>query len=322
MKATEHLSEAKKVLSDLNFVECDHPSPRPRSGHHSSVLLPCRAEDGREFLLKFFIPPEEGRFYPPEVNIENYARREVAFYSYLDVFDAERRDLPAPKTILMDHGDPPRWILLEHIAPSVGPSSEALSADNVFDLLTRFQGLAISRLCGRRNFPLNRWDIASLRDRVVRLMYEPLIFIVGEETWELIRRFYTEAMRWLETRPHVPVHGDFTEENILVNPDGKPFLVDFERVGTGTCEHDFTWFWIHSTRSKEWKRDLFFRYMASKHGSDHVRSEWAMRASAVYLACRRLRFGFLYEGEEDSQRGPNLAMLRAALHGGNEFFPS
>ncbi|MEZ5989105.1 MAG: aminoglycoside phosphotransferase family protein [Planctomycetota bacterium] len=321
MHTTDLFDQAKEVLADLGIEPSELPPPRPLHDRKSSLLLPCRSGDGREFLLKFFCPPQEGRYYPPEVRIDDYARREVAFYSFLDFYDAERRELPAPRVIMMDSKDPPRWLLLEHIPQAPGPRSEHLSADNVFELLRAVQRLPMDRLTGRRNFPLHRWDIASLRDRVVRLMYEPLIFVVGEELWKGIRRFYHDAMGWLETRPAVPVHGDFTEDNILVDPDGRPYIVDFERIGTGSPEHDFTWFWIHSRRSPEWKRDLFFRFVHGTVGSDRVRMEWSMRATAVYLACRRLRFGHLAHGEQDRYRGANLALLRAALHGGNEFFP-
>jgi aminoglycoside phosphotransferase (APT) family kinase protein len=322
MKVADVMEQARRVLEDLGIEESRTPAPRPVSGHHSSVLLPCSGRDGRAFLLKYFVPPSDGKFYPPEVRIEDYARREVAFYSFLDSWDSQRRELPAPRVVMMDQHDPPGWILLEWIEPSKAPRSEVLSAENVFDLLQRVQRLPMERLTGRRNFPLQRWDVTSLRDRVVRLMYDPLIFVVGEEVWATLRRFYTEAVRWCETRPPVPVHGDFTEDNVLVDPEGRPFLVDFERIGTGMPEHDFTWFWIHSQRPKEWKRDLFFRYLGDRVGSDRVRGEWAMRASAVYLASRRLRFGYLMYGEADRYRGSNLALLKAALSGGSEFFPA
>ena len=316
------MDAAYKVLEGLGIEPRDEPAPRAISGHHSSVLVPCRGQDGQNYLLKYFVPPEEGKFYPPEVRIEDYARREIAFYSFLDSWDSARRELPAPRTILMDPKDPPGWILLEHIPPSPGPRLEQLSAETVFDLLTRIKAIPMERLMGRRNFPLNRWDLPALRDRVVRLMYEPLIFIVGEEIWSQIRKFFNEAMRWCETRPSVPVHGDFTGDNILIDPDGHPFLVDFERIGLGSPEHDFTWFWIHNRRPMEWKRALFLRFLADQHGSDRVRCEWSMRASAVYLACRRLRFGYLTHGEIDENRGANLALLEAALAGGRDFFPS
>lgn len=316
------MDAAHRVLEELGIEARDEPAPRAISGHHSSVLVPCTGRDGQVFLLKYFVPPDEGKFYPPEVRIEDYARREIAFYSFLDSWDSARRELPAPRTVVMDPTDPPGWILLQHIEPSPGPISEQLSSDNVFDLLTRLRAIPMERLMGRRNSPLNRWDVASLRDRVVRLMYEPLIYIAGEELWSQIRRFFREAMRWCETRPKVPVHGDFTASNILVDPDGRPFLVDFERIGLGSPEHDFTWFWIHSKRTKEWKTALFHRFLAGQHGSDRVRTEWSMRASAVYLACRRLRFGYLTHGEIDKYRGANLALLQAALVGGREFFPS
>ncbi|MFQ5503850.1 MAG: aminoglycoside phosphotransferase family protein [Planctomycetota bacterium] len=320
-ETTDPLEQARIVLEELGIEESTQPAPRPVSGHHSSILIPCFGKDERSFLLKYFVAPEEGKYYPPEVKIADYARREIAFYSFMDSYDVARRELPVPKTIMMDPDDPPQWVLLEYISPCVGPASESLSGENVFDLLNRLQGLPMERLTGRRNFPLNRWDIASLRDRVVRLMYEPLIFIVGEDTWSDIRRFYNEAMRWLETQARVPVHGDFTEANIIVNEDGRPFLMDFERIGTGSEDHDFTWFWIHSRRPMEWKRDLFARFMANSHGSARVRREWGMRASAVYLACRRLRFGYLVHSDKDRHRGSNLALLRAALAGGGDFFP-
>jgi aminoglycoside phosphotransferase (APT) family kinase protein len=322
MITTEQMDRAQAILAELGIEESQLPCPRPESGHHSSILLPCKGLDGRDFLLKYFVAPEDGKWYPPEVHLADYARREIAFYSFLDSWDCTRREMPAPKTVLLDPQDPPHWILLEYLQKGPGPESEQIGASGIFDLLARFQDLDIDRMRGRRNFPLNRWDVVSLRDRVVRLMYEPLIFIVGEEMWLRIRDFYTEAVRWCETRPQVAVHGDFTEENILVDYDGRPHLVDFERVGLGSPEHDFTLLWIHSQRSKEWKRDFFARFVESKFGSDRVRMDWSMRATAVYLACRRLRFGFLTHGDQDALRGKNLALLRAALGGGAEFFPA
>jgi len=316
------IAKAREVLDGLGIEESENPAPRPISGHHSSILVPCIGHDGRDFLLKLFIPPDEGKYYPPEVKIQDYARREIAFYSFLDSWDVERRELAAPKTIMMDHKDPPSWILLEYIHPSPGPASENLSSDNVFDLIARMHSLPMERLRGRRNFPLNRWDITSLRDRVVRLMYDPLFDVVGKERWAQVRSFYDEAVRWLETRELVPVHGDFTEDNILVEREGRPYLVDFERIGTGSPEHDFTWFWIHSRRSKEWKRDLYVRFLDGKYGSTCVRTQWGMRATAVYLACRRLRFGCVVHGDKDKYRKSNLALLEAALAGEADFFPA
>ncbi|GEM_PF-2142599 len=315
------LAEARSVLAELGVTETGEPSPRPLNQRSTSILLPCQGTEGQPFLLKYFIPPLEGRFYPPEVNLEDYARREVAFYSFLDSFDARRRKLPAPKTIMMDPADPPRWVLLEHIHTAKGPRSEILSSTDIYQILDQFQDLPMDRLMGRRNFPLNRWDIASLRDRVVRLMYDPLIFILGEDTWAEVRNFFNEAMRWLETRKTVPVHGDFVEENIIVDEEGRPYLIDFERIGIGAPEHDFAWFWIHNDRPRDWKKNFFQRYLEDHFGSDRVRCEWSIRASVVYLACRRLRFGFLTEGETDPLRVSNLALLKAALSGGSDLFP-
>ncbi len=64
------------------------------------------------------------------------------------------------------------------------------------------------------------------------------------------------------------------------------------------------------------------RFMAGKHGSTYVRAQWGMRATAVYLACRRLRFGHVVHGVKDKYRKSNLALLEAAVAGGADFFPS
>ena len=115
--------------------------------------------------------------------------------------------------------------------------------------------------------------------------------------------------------------GDFTAANILVHETGKPYLLDFERVGTGNEDHDLAWFWIHAERSQDWKRDLLARYWGGRVGSERVRSEWGIRATIVYLALRRLRFSYLSIGDEDPDRAQNLGLLDAALIGSQELFP-
>lgn len=311
---------ARAVLADLGLREAD-TRPPPRSEHNSSLLLPCEGAGGESYLLKFFIPPPEGHYYPAGVRLEDYARRESAFYRFLDSIDAGRRSLPAPRTVLIDSADPPRWILLERIASAVGPVQEVIGQEHVFDLLERLQGISSELLLGRRHFPLNRWDTISYLERV-RLMYDPVLFVIGERRWTRCQEFFKEALRWTEARAPKLVHGDFTEQNVLVDPEGRPFLIDFERVGIGNEDHDLAWFWIHSKRSKDWKRALLERYLGERVGSDRIRSEWGIRASLVYLALRRLRFAILMHGDEAPTIPHNLALLDAALAGGEELFPT
>ncbi|MEM7203037.1 MAG: aminoglycoside phosphotransferase family protein [Planctomycetota bacterium] len=315
-----YLDAAREVLGELGISEAQAPRLRPVSGHSSSLLVPCTGVGGEPFLLKYFHPPAEGRFYPAGVNLDDYSRRETAFYRLLDTTDPDRNLLPAPRTIVVDAGDPPRWILLERIDTAVGPAEEVLGQDHVFALLEQLQNIPIESLVGRRNFPLNRWDPVSYLERV-RLMYDPVLYVIGEERWTRTQDFFTEALRWIETREPVLVHGDFTEQNIIIDGEGQPFLLDFERVGTGNRDHDFAWFWIHGSRSKDWKTGLVERYLGRRVGSDRIRSEWGIRSALVYLALRRLRFGFLQYAGEDQLATQNLALLDAALHGGSELFP-
>ena len=254
------------------------------------------------------------------VRLDDYARRECAFYRYLDSVDAERRMMPAPKTIVLDSADPPNWILLERIDSAVGPDEEVMGADHIFELLKMLQSIPVDQLLGRRDFPLNRWDTFSYLDRV-RKMYDPVLQVIGEKRWTQTSEFFDEALRWTETRQQTIVHGDFTANNILVNGDGKPYLIDFERIGIGNEDHDFAWFWIHSDRSQEWKQNLLARFFETRVGSERIRSEWGIRSAIVYLALRRLRFSLLILGDEDPNRAQNLGLLDAALMGSHDLFP-
>ena len=238
----------------------------------------------------------------------------------MDSTDPDRIKLPAPRTVLIDPVDPPRWILLERIPGAVGPAEEVLGLDQLFDLLRKLQAIPMQRLIGRRDFPLNHWDPISYLDRI-RLMYDPVLFVIGERRWTRSQEFFQEVLRWTDTRPSVLVHGDFTEQNILVDAQGRPYLLDFERLGFGNVDHDLAWFWIHSGRSQEWKKQLLQRYFGERVGSERIRAEWGIRAALVYLALRRLRFAYLVHGDEDPNVSANLALLDATFEGGTELFP-
>jgi aminoglycoside phosphotransferase (APT) family kinase protein len=314
------LERARGILREIGLDESSQEVQRPVSGHRSSTLVPCEGQGGKAYLLKVAEPPVLGQFYPPEISFVDFARREAAFYRFLDTFDNDRRELPAPRSVLIDAKDPPKWILLERLAGAIGPAEEVLSASHVLELLVKLQSVPIEKLVGRRDFPLNRWDTISFVDRM-RMMYDPLLFVLGERRWESSLPFFHEALRWTETRPQVLVHGDFTEQNLLVDIEGNPYLVDFERVGIGSPDHDFAWFWIHSRRSTDWKCDLLRRWLGKYQGSDRIRSQWSIRASVVFMAARKLRFDYMTLGGEAPELSAGLALFDAALCGGPDFFP-
>lgn len=312
------LAAARSVLTELGLEEIAG-GPRGVSGHKSSLPVPCRGRDGREYLLKYFTAPQEGRYYPPEVRLEDYPRREAAFYRLLDTLDRDRRRFPAPRTVLIDGKDPPAFLLLERIKVAPGPIEETVGSDQIFAVLEQIQFVRPEVLLGRRDFPVNRWDAVSYLDRV-RLMYEPVIEVLGPRRWVRVLSALEEALRWLETRAHRFVHGDFTEQNILVDEQGRALLVDFERVGAGNEDHDFAWLLAHTTRSATFKQRLLDRYFGDRHGSHRIASEWGIRAAWIYLAVRRLRFAKLSGTQEAPETAANLALLDRALDGGAAAF--
>lgn len=315
-----HREAARRVLHELQLVE----APQQRglvSGHRSSLPIVADAQGGRTFLLKYYLPFSEDTILPAGVRGDDYARREVGFYRLLDSIDPDRRDFPAPRTIIVGPGDPPGWILLEWLPSAIGPAEETIGLDHVAELLQRLSAVPTERLMGRRGFPLEHWDPIAYLDRI-RNMYDCVLFVLGESRWRQVQRFFAEAVRWTDGRKQVLVHGDFNENNIVVTEEGKVFLVDFECIGVGNRDHDFAWFWIHCTRHQEWKRQLLSRWFGGSVGGDRIRAEWGIRSTLAYLAIRRLRWGYLTHGDTDPNQGPNLALLDAAMAGGRELFPS
>lgn len=310
---------ARAVLADLQLTETE-ATHRLASGHRSSLPIVAEGQGGRRFLLKYYLPPSPEAILPAGSRGLDYSRREAGFYRLLDSIDPERREFPAPRTIAIGPGDPPQWLLLEWIPSAVGPPLEVIGQDHIIELLERLAKVPTERLLGRRGLPLEHWDPISYLDRT-RAMYDSVLFVLGESRWRAVQRFFSEAVRWTDGRKHVLVHGDFHASNIIVTDAGRPFLVDFECVGLGNRDHDLAWFWIHSDRHPEWKRQLVNRWFGGAVGGDRIRAEWGIRAALVYLALRRLRWGYLTAGEDDATRSANLALLDAALDGGANLFP-
>lgn len=314
-----HLDAARAVLSDLQLTELDQPRGLA-SGHRNSLPMLASGPGGRRYLLKYYLPADPHSILPVGTRADDFVRREVGCYRLLDSVDPERREIPAPRTVLVGPGDVPQWLLLEWLPFAPGPTEEVLGLDHVFELLAAMHRFSTDRLLGRRSFPLEHWDPIGYLDRI-RGMYDAVLFVLGEARWRHVHRFFAEAVRWTDGRPPAFVHGDFTAANIVVTEDGKPFLVDFESSGLGNRDHDLAWFWIHSQRHPEWKKQLVLRWLGHSLGGDRIRAEWGMRAAIAYLAIRRLRWGYLVHGEEDHRQGQNLALLDAALAGGSELFP-
>lgn len=316
----QHRDAALDVLRSLDLELVEQSTPM-LSGHRSSLPLLARNASGRCFLLKYYLPTGEDRILPAQARPDDYAQRETGFYRLLDSIDPERREFPAPRTIAMGPGSPAAWLLLEWLPAAVGPVEEVLSQEHVFELQHKVAKLPTERLMGRRSFPLEHWDPIGYLDRI-RDMYDAVLFVLGEDRWRNLQRFFAEAVRWTDGRPHVLVHGDFQEANIVVTEDDKAFLVDFECVGIGNRDHDFAWFWLHSERHADWKRGLLMRWLGGSVGGDRIRAEWGIRSAIAYLAIRRIRWGYLKHGDEDPRAGANLALLDAALEGGGSLFPS
>ena len=48
-------------------------------------------------------------------------------------------------------------------------------------------------------------------------MYDAVLFVLGDQRWRHLQLFFDEAVRWTDGRKPVLVHGDFSEQNIVVD---------------------------------------------------------------------------------------------------------
>ena len=127
----KHHAAARALLQELHLTEVEQLRPKV-SGHGSSLPLVAKNDAGRQFLLKYYLPPAADKVLPFGVRAEDYSRRESGFYRLLDSIDPARREFPAPHTIAVGPGDPAPWLLLEWLPAAPGPREEV-----IFTLLGR-----------------------------------------------------------------------------------------------------------------------------------------------------------------------------------------
>jgi hypothetical protein len=84
---------------------------------------------------------------------------------------------------------------------------------------------------------LGRANALPLMEDVFRRLRE---LHLPDDLGGAIRRFGEEALRWAAAQPLVPSHGDLSDDNLIVGPDGAPCLIDFEErcVGYLPSLHD------------------------------------------------------------------------------------
>ena len=93
---TQH-QEATAVLDSLGLTAVDGGG-RSRSPSNSLPVV-ARNEDGRCFLLKYYLPAGERTILPAGVRADDYAWRETGFYRLLDSVDPGRREQVADERV-------------------------------------------------------------------------------------------------------------------------------------------------------------------------------------------------------------------------------
>lgn len=281
---------------------------------HNALFLQAEGRDGRLFLFKFYLSCPVGRFEPGLDPEGDCCRREAAFYRFLDVVDRDRVFLNVPRLVITDQGDPPRWVLLEGIPGLRKATEEPPRPDWLLDAMVSLQRIPLRLTQGRRGLALERWDPYAHREVVLK-MREHVEPKVGPKAWDLLVRTLNEAREWTDSQEPVLVTGDFQDDSILMDEDGRIYLQEFRRVGWGNPDHDFSWYWVGTTRGKEFRDQLFQRYCASMGPSERARVEWAIRSTAIYRAS--LALSQSNTTEEIASAGE---LLERAILGGTYLF--
>ncbi len=305
--------ESARVLACLEELGLEPQQAQPFQSH-DALFLPALGRDGHPFLFKYFLSCPVGLFEPGLDPEGDCRRREAAFYRFLDVVDRDRVFLNVPRLVITDQADPPRWVLLEGIPGLHTAREETPRPDWLLDAIASIQRIPLRLTQGRRGLSLERWDPYAHREAIFK-MREQVEPKVGPKAWDLLARTLNEAREWTDSQDPVLVCGDFQEDSLLLDEDGRIYLQDFRRVGWGNPDHDFSWLWVGTSRGKEYKDQLLQRYCASMGPSERTRVEWAIRSTAIYRACVALS-----TAETPGEIAPAGELLERAILGGPYLF--
>ncbi len=305
--------ETAQVLECLEELGLEPRENQPFQSH-DALFLQAYGRDGRLFLFKFYLSCPVGRFEPGLDPEGDCRRREAAFFRFLDVVDRDRVFLNVPRLVITDQADPPRWILMEGIEGLRPAAGERPRPDWLLDAMASIQRIPLRLTQGRRGLTLERWDPYAHREVILRMeaQVEPK---VGPKAWDLLVRTLNEAREWTDSQDPVLVCGDFQEDSLLLDKDGRIYLQDFRRVGWGNPDHDLSWYWVGSSGDQEYRDQLLQRYCASMGPSERARVEWAIRSTAIYRACLSLS-----TAQTPGEIAPAGELLERAILGGPYLF--
>jgi hypothetical protein len=306
--------ETEKVLAILEDLGLK-PLPGGALQAAGSILVPATGSGGHDFLLKYYLPCPQPCYEPgPDPDCRS-RERESSFYRYLDVVDRDRCFANIPRMVLVDQAAIPGWILLEGIPGARTAATGELRPDWLVDTLRSLQDFPARLTDGRRGLILERWDpyahrevIFQMRDRV-----EPR---VGQQGWDLLCRTLNEAREWTESTAPILVNGWFQENTLLVDEGGRIYQHEFRRVGLGSRNIDFAWFWLSCRQDREWKENLYHIYCSGMETSARLRVDWAARSVAIYLACLQVAGS----GDEEDISS-SLELLERGILGGTQLLP-
>lgn len=110
------------------------------------------------------------------------------------------------------------------------------------------------------------------------------------------RRLVAEPWPLVEALAQTPsafLHGDWKLGNLGTAPDGRTFLLDWDRVGAGPATYDLAWYLaVNCDRLPESKEATIAAYRLSLEGHGVDTAPWWDRQLALSLLCAYLNLGW------------------------------
>lgn len=175
------------------------------------------------------------------------ARREAWFLG--DVGPSLALDVPRLRGVSHDDGSDRAVVVMDHVAGGQGDVLEDTPVEAVerlvgglAELHERFTGggpavprgiPAVVRSAAPPRFTLRPSRVRDLRRHRPDLLDE-----ATEHVLRGMARAAEDAWQHLSAGPRTVVHGDVHADNVLLRPDGRPVLLDWEAIHVGTAAED------------------------------------------------------------------------------------
>ena len=277
--------KVNKKLNELKLIP-----ERPLDSHfilkaNHYYVTPCVSRNQIKYLFKSSLRDEKQCLF-------NLAK-EIYFHRHLLRYSSKKINF-IPRYITSGKEGKFIWILREYIAGKTMGDLREINKNFVRKkhISLILQEIFLSREVAKEIFSSKNCPIKLPRTTYAhnfylkekdKLDYHPFIFKkeikryqTKEIDFEKVLNFYRKYRRLLADSLTITVHGDLNPKNLLITPDDKIYIIDWDRIHWDNLVSEIDFLWASAWNYQDWQAELLKQYFAEVKNKDKFITLWRL----------------------------------------------